>query len=68
MALAGGGLLASCTHELGCHEAKRMVGQVGTLNDSAFRSWHLETLARDQSTATIPCTRAGAGRAGNKVR
>ena len=41
----GSGLLASGIRELGWDEARLMIGQVATMDDAAFQTWHAQTLA-----------------------
>ena len=59
----GSGLLASGTRELGWDEARRMMGQVGTMDDAAFQNWHAQTLAAFVETnGAAPVARKRASR------
>jgi hypothetical protein len=66
----GGGLVASCTRELGWSEAKLLIGQVAAMDDVAFQSWHAQILAAEAegqvaSGPRLPgCARTGKGGAG----
>ena len=52
----GAGLIASCTREIDWEAARLLVGEVATMDDAAFRSWHARTLGAENSSivAVLP--------------